>query len=273
MTSTDNTTTQTTTTTTTSSSSSSSSSNGTSNNTENMNPVPPTYEKYIGLVQRALKKSLSDVDTKELIRLAYGDDTAPFGGDEMLGEIMDGVLDKLAAADKENGTVLPQFMAKCEQQREVTTVTDPASSSSSSSSLPSFQDRLNVIDAATNRVIKWETELAEAEKHDKDTAQTALANSVNGNGSVSIEEIVMYREYQEKLMVQKQLEEQLAKIQDEADQLQADYDSHQNQVQAKLMELGKVEKNLEAAADVCSMGFVHPTATTAAAATTTNAGI
>ena len=241
-----------------------------------MSPSPSTYDKYIGLVQRALKKSRSDVDTKELIRLAYGDDTAPFGGDEMLGEIMDGVLDKLAAADKENGTVLPQFKAKCEQQLAAMTLTDPASSSPSPS-LPSFQDRLNLIDEATNRVIKWEAEIEEAEKRDKDTAQTALANSINGNGSVSVEEIVLYREYQEKLVVQKQLQEQLAKIEDEADQLQADYDSRQNQVQAKLMELGKVEKNLEAAADVCSMGFVHPTTTktaaTATTTTTTNAGI
>mmetsp|Transcript_20329 Transcript_20329/g.48356 ORF Transcript_20329/g.48356 Transcript_20329/m.48356 type:complete len:259 (+) Transcript_20329:118-894(+) len=240
--------------------------NSTSSNTENMVQVAPTYEKYIGLVEKALKKSRSDIDTKELIRLAYGDDTAPFGGDEMLGEIMDGVLDKLAAADKENGTVLPQFKNICEQQRAASTAgTDQASSLSSS--LPSFQDRLNVIDAATNRVIKWETELAEAEKHDKNTAQSALANSINGSSSVTVDEIVMYREYQEKLIVQKQLQEQLAKIQDEADQLQADYESRHNQVQTKLIELGKVEKNLEAAADICSMGFVHPTTTTTTTST------
>mmetsp|Transcript_20330 Transcript_20330/g.48358 ORF Transcript_20330/g.48358 Transcript_20330/m.48358 type:complete len:264 (+) Transcript_20330:118-909(+) len=245
--------------------------NSTSSNTENMVQVAPTYEKYIGLVEKALKKSRSDIDTKELIRLAYGDDTAPFGGDEMLGEIMDGVLDKLAAADKENGTVLPQFKNICEQQRAASTAgTDQASSLSSS--LPSFQDRLNVIDAATNRVMKWETELAEAEKRDKNTAQSALANSINGGGSstigsVTVDEIVMYREYQEKLIVQKQLQEQLAKIQDEADQLQADCDNRQNQVETKLMELGKVEKNLEAAADICSMGFVHPTTTTTTTST------
>jgi hypothetical protein len=224
--------------------------NGNGNNTcyvESRNECS-TYEKYIGLVEKVLKKSRKNLDTKELIRIAYGEDTTPFGGDEMLAGIVDGILDKLAAADIDNGTVLPQFRDECESK------TDPSSSSLS------FQQRLNLIDEATMRVINWERELTEAEQRDKSTAQKALSSTlVPTSADISVEDIVVYREYQQKLMVQKQLREQLARIEEEADRLQVDYDTRQSQVHAKLKQLHNVEKKLETAADIVSMGFVQPT--------------
>lgn len=226
-----------------------------SNRTDKMSSLSPssnsTYEKYIGLVEKVLKKSRSDLDTTDLIRLAYGDDTAPYGGDEMLAEIMDGVLDNLVVFDKENGSILPQFKDKCEQQRrQQHMATDKP-----------FQQRLNFIDVATKRVIQWEAKLEDVEKRDKITSQNALVNALlapsSSTGVVTVEEIVTYREYQDKLTVQKQLLDHLAQIEDEADRLQTEYETRKSQIQTKLMELDTVEKNLEAAADACSMGFVH----------------
>lgn len=244
-----------------------------------------TYENYVTLTEKALHKSRKSLDTRSLIQLAYGDDTAHIGGSDMLMGILNGVLDKIA-----NETVLEDFnrygttsrsvvdegkqhlqsQQQLEQQHQqqqqqsiivkddFTTVTSTTKSNDDDDNnerrmmKKTPQERLDKIDEAISLVAEWEARRDQLESLDAKSAREILDRNLLPEG-VCTEDVIAHREYEGNVRAKKALEEELQQIQGEISALAKQQTEEQSKIREQLGKVEEVERELEATANVCAM--------------------
>ena len=204
-----------------------------------------TFESYLALAEKALKKSRKSVDTRALIQLAYGDETAHIGGSDMLMGILDGVLDRIT-----NETVLEELRASGTEQTANDNDTNDEHASTPQRTSP--QERLEKIDQAISRVMDWEERRDQIEDLDAKSARGLLHENLLPEG-VTIQDVIAYQEYQQRLEAKKTLQLELQRIQDEISALQNQNNEKESNIREQLGKVEKVERELQASAHVCAM--------------------
>ena len=205
--------------------------------------ITSTYENYLALTEKALQKSRESLDTRALIQLAYGDDTAHIGGSDMLIGILDGVLEKIIKETvlqevKRYGTSSPKQQQQ-EQDDDATTRMTP-------------QQRLNEIDQAVLDVIEWEARRDQIEGLDVKSARDALNKNLLPEG-VSMEDMITYREHEQRLKARTALQQELQRIEKEISVLKETRTKKQDNLRQQLGQVEEVERELEASANVVAM--------------------
>mmetsp|Transcript_112755 Transcript_112755/g.230751 ORF Transcript_112755/g.230751 Transcript_112755/m.230751 type:complete len:281 (-) Transcript_112755:281-1123(-) len=218
-----------------------------------------TYENYLALAEKALRKSRKSLDTRALIKLAYGDDTAHIGGSDMLMGILDGVLDKIA---KE--TVLQEF------KHYGTSITGSSACNTADSMADgecgetknddknttvigtSPMERLDKIDVTIVSVIEWEQRRDQIEGMDAQSARESLNKNLLPEG-VTMEDVVAYQEHAQRIQARTALQLELQIIQDETFDLQTQSEENQTKMRNQLGRVEAVELVLEASANACAM--------------------
>ena len=204
--------------------------------------ITSTYENYLALTEKALLKSRESLDTRALIQLAYGDDTAHIGGSDMLIGILDGVLEKIIKETvlqevKRYGTSSPKQQQQ-EQDDDATARMTP-------------QQRLNEIDQAVLDVIEWEARRDQIEGLDVKSARDALNKNLLPEG-VSMEDMITYREHEQRLKGTA-LQQELQRIEKEISVLKEKRTKKQDNLRQQLGQVEEVERELEASANVVAM--------------------
>ena len=205
--------------------------------------ITSTYENYLALTEKALQKSRESLDTRALIQLAYGDDTAHIGGSDMLIGILDGVLEKIIKETvlqevKRYGTSSPKQQQQ-EQDDDATARMTP-------------QQRLNKIDQAVLDVIEWEARRDQIEGLDVKSARDALNKNLLPEG-VSMEDMITYREHEQRLKARTALQQELQRIEKEISVLKETRTKKQDNLRQQLGQVEEVERELEASANVVAM--------------------
>mmetsp|Transcript_44653 Transcript_44653/g.49832 ORF Transcript_44653/g.49832 Transcript_44653/m.49832 type:complete len:250 (+) Transcript_44653:88-837(+) len=204
-----------------------------------------TYENYLALTERALQKSRKSLDTRALIKLAYGNDTAHIGGSGMLIGILDGILEKIVKETvlqemERYGTLSPkQQQQKREQADDILMQMTP-------------KKRLDKIDRAVLDVIEWEANREQIEGLDIKSARDSLNKNLLSEG-VSTEDIITYREHEQRLIARTALQQELQKIEEEMSVLKDARTKKQDRFRQQLGQMASVEKELESSANVCAM--------------------
>ncbi len=206
-----------------------------------------TFESYLALAEKALKKSRKSVDTKGLIQLAYGDETAHIGGSDMLMGILDGVLDKIT-----NETVLEELRSYGTEQTAGDNCTMNNDDHASMPQTTSPQERLDKIDQAISRVISWEEKRDQIEDLDAKSARGLLHENLMPDG-VTIQDVIAYQEHQQRLEARTTLQSELQRIQNEIAALQNQNNEKESNIREQLGKVEKVERELQASAHVCAM--------------------
>jgi len=215
---------------------------------KSLTPKTTTYENYLALTQRALQKSQKSLDTRALIKLAYGNDTAHIGGSGMLIDILDGILDKIVKETvlqemKRYGTLSPkqqQHRQKNEQQGdEIMMIMTP-------------KERLDKIDQAVVDVIEWEAKREQIEGLDIKTARDSLNKNLLPEG-ISMEDVITYQEHEQRLIARTALQQELQRIEEEISVLKDTRTKKQDRFRQQLGQVASVEKELESSANVCAM--------------------
>jgi len=235
-----------------------------------------TYENYITLAKKALQKSRKSLDTRSLIQLAYGDDTAHIGGSDMLVGILNGVLDKIAnetVLEDFNlyGTTSLRFIDKGEQQLQsqkqqqsiivkddLTTVVTTTKSNDDDDNgerrtmKRTPQERLDMIDKAISLVVEWEARRDQLESLDAKSAREILDRNLLPEG-VCTEDVIAHREYEGNVRAKRALEEELQRIQGEILALEEKQTEEQSKIREQLGKVEEAERELETTANVCAM--------------------
>jgi len=206
-----------------------------------------TYENYLALTERALQKSRKSLDTRALIKLAYGNDTAHIGGSGMLIGILDGILEKIVKETvlqemERYGTLSPkqqQQQQKHEQADDIMMEMTP-------------KERLDKIDRAVLDVIEWEVNREQMEGLDIKSARDSLNKNLLPEG-VFTEDIITYREHEQRLIARTALQQELQKIEEEISVLKDARTKKQDRFRQQLGQMASVEKELESSANVCAM--------------------
>jgi hypothetical protein len=197
-----------------------------------------TYDKYIDLTRRVLQKSIQSLDTQNLIRQAYGDEKMTvFGGSDMLQGILDGLLDKMS---KE--TVLQDFEEYC----------DSTSSRSHETSGLSPKQYLHRIDNVIRFVVEWEDRRNRWEAKDAESAQQSLDVTLLPEG-VTTDDVLHYRKYQQQLQAREALLHEILRVEQQVSTLQDEQDQTRAGIQEQLKRVQMVERQVEDAANACSM--------------------
>ncbi|VEU38180.1 unnamed protein product [Pseudo-nitzschia multistriata] len=218
-----------------------------------------TYKQYVTLSEKALRKSRKSLDTRSLVRLAYGDDTAHIGGSDMLEGILNGVLDKIS-----NETVLEELDRYGTTSRIVVdegeqSQQQPQSTNSTSndeqinrSRMMTPKERLDRIDSVISDVVEWEGRRDRREELDAESARESLDRNLLPEG-VSMDQVIAHREFEEKLRAKKLLEGELQRIQEEISTLEEKRVMEQTQIREQLEKVESAEQKLEATANLCAM--------------------
>lgn len=205
--------------------------------------TPSTFESYLSLAEKALQKSRKSIDTRALIQLAYGEETAHIGGSEMLVGILDSVLDKIS-----NETVIEELKS-CG-----TTSTEEKNNDDENAVLAGTtpQERLDKIDQAISCVRQWEERRDQIEKMDAKSARGSLQQNLLPEG-VTMDDVIAYREHEQRLQAKTTLQLELQRIQDEILALQNQNSEKENNIREQLGRVETVERELEASANACAM--------------------
>lgn len=205
--------------------------------------TPSTFESYLSLAEKALQKSRKSIDTRALIQLAYGEETAHIGGSEMLVGILDSVLDKIS-----NETVIEELKS-CG-----TTSTEEKNNDDENAVLAGTtpQERLDKIDQAISCVRQWEKRRDQIEKMDAKSARGSLQQNLLPEG-VTMDDVIAYREHEQRLQAKTTLQLELQRIQDEILALQNQNSEKENNIREQLGRVETVERELEASANACAM--------------------
>jgi hypothetical protein len=207
--------------------------------------ITSTYDNYLALTEKALQKSRESLDTRALIQLAYGDDTAHIGGSDMLMGILDGVLEKIIKETvlqevKRYGTSSPkQQQQQQEQDDDATMRMTP-------------QQRLDEIDQAVLDVIEWEARRDQIEGLDVKSARDALNKNLLPEG-VSMKDFITYCEHEQRLKARTALQQELQRIEEEISVLKETRTRKQDNLRQQLGQMEEVERELEASANVVAM--------------------
>jgi hypothetical protein len=217
--------------------------NNSNTNAATSTSITSTYENYLALTEKALQKSRESLDTRALIQLAYGDDTAHIGGSDMLIGILDGVLEKIIKETvlqevKRYGTSSPKQQHQ-EQDDDATTRMTP-------------QERLDEIDQAVLDVTEWEARRDQIEGLDVKSARDALNKNLLPEG-VSMEDVITYREHEQRLKARTALQQELQRIEEEISMLKETRTKKQDNLRQQLGQVEEVERELEASANVVAM--------------------
>ena len=219
-----------------------------------------TFESYIALAEKALQKSRKSLDTRALIQLAYGNDTAHIGGSDMLMGILDSVVDKIA---KE--TVLEEL--KCYSTSNTATTSRTidvdyrkAGDENQNENKDDHatvtrvvpQERLNKIDQAISYVVDWEERRDRIEDLDAASARESLHQNLLPEG-VTMEQVIAYREHKQRLRAREALQLELQRIEGEISVLQDRSNKKESNIRDQLGRVEKVEGELQASANVCAM--------------------
>ena len=217
-----------------------------------------TFESYIALAEKALQKSRKSLDTRALIQLAYGNDTAHIGGSDMLMGILDSVVDKIA---KE--TVLEEL--KCYSTSNTTTTSrtievnyrkagDENENDDEHATVTRVipQERLDEIDQAISYVVDWEERRDRIEDLDAASARESLHQNLLPEG-VTMEQVIAYREHKQRLRARAALQLELQRIEGEISVLQDRSNKKESKIRDQLGRVEKVEGELQASANVCAM--------------------
>ena len=203
--------------------------------------TPSTFESYLSLAEKALQKSRKSIDTRALIQLAYGEETAHIGGSEMLVGILDSVLDKIS-----NETVIDELKSygtteekTNDDENAILTGTTP-------------QERLDKIDQAISCVRQWENKRDQIEEMDAKSARGSLQQNLLPEG-VTMDDVIAYREHEQRLEAKATLQLELQRIQDEILALKNQNNEKENNIREQLGRVETVERELEASANACAM--------------------
>eukprot|EP00537_Pseudo-nitzschia_pungens_P011437 CAMPEP_0172389410 /NCGR_PEP_ID=MMETSP1061-20121228/6304_1 /TAXON_ID=37318 /ORGANISM="Pseudo-nitzschia pungens, Strain cf. pungens" /LENGTH=273 /DNA_ID=CAMNT_0013119553 /DNA_START=103 /DNA_END=924 /DNA_ORIENTATION=- len=233
------------------------------NDNDNDNDSGGTFEQYLALAEKALRKSRESLDTRALIKLAYGDDndTAHIGGTDMLEGILDGVLDTIAheavlSELRRYGTTA-RVVEMEEEERESDGDIGNERKNRPAGQPPQNRtttpmNRLATIDAAVAGVTAWEERRQTIERADAFSARDMLQKNLP-MGVLSAADVVAYREHLEKLRVQSALENELQELLTTIDSLEQEREARGETVREQLGNVERAENELEAAADVCAM--------------------
>ena len=224
--------------------------------TTTMMTTTTTYENYVALTEKALQKSRKSLDTRALIQLAYGDDTAHIGGSDMLMGILDGVLDKIAKETvleemKRYGTTRKREVKKINDANDGDGVDDDDGEDTTAMRMTP-QERFDKIDRAISYVIEWETRRDQIEGLDVKSARDSLNKNLLPEG-VSMEDVIAYREHEQRLQARTALQQELQRIEGEISVLEESCAEKQNRIREQLGRVEDVERELEASANVCAM--------------------
>lgn len=203
----------------------------------------PTFESYLSFAEKALKKSRKSIDTRALIQLAYGEETAHIGGSDMLVGILDSVLDKIA-----NETVIDEL--KSYGTKGIEEKTNDDESAILTGTTP--QERLDKIDQAVLSVREWEEKRDRIEEMDAKSARGSIQQNLLPEG-VTMEDVIAYREHEQRLQAKNTLQLELQRIQDEILALQKQSTERENTIREQLGRVETVERELGASANVCAM--------------------
>jgi len=206
--------------------------------------ITSTYDNYLALTEKALQKSRESLDTRALIQLAYGDDTAHIGGSDMLMGILDGVLEKIIKETvlqevKRYGTSSPKQQQQEQGDDDAMMRMTP-------------QQRLDKIDKAVLDVIEWEARRDQIEGLDVKSARDALNKNLLPEG-VSMEDVITYREHEQRLKARTALQQELQRIEEEISVLKETRTKKQDNLRQQLGQVEEVERELEASANVVAM--------------------
>ena len=221
-------------------------SKATPNTTAATTATSTTFENYLVLAEKALRRSHESLDTRALVQLAYGDDTAHIGGSDMLMGILESVLDKIVRETileelKTFGTTSKTAIQNIEVNDEHTTVTRI---------IP--KERLDEIDQATSYVVNWENRRDQIEGLDAKSARESLHQNLLPEG-VTMEDVITHREHDRRLQARAALLVELQRIEDEILVFQNQSNVKENKIREKLGRVDKVEQELEASANACAM--------------------
>jgi hypothetical protein len=197
-----------------------------------------TYDKYMEMTQRVLQKSRQSLDTKAFIQDAYGPEKmAILGGSDLLQGILDGLLDQMV-----NETIPHDFAEHCNNGNQ----------SPQASSCLSPKARMDQIDQVIRQVLAWEAQRDELEAQDAETAQQSLDATLLPEG-VTTDDVVQYREYQHRLQSKLALQQELQRIEEKVEAMQAEQAETKKRIQEQLDRVLKVERQVEDAANACAM--------------------
>lgn len=207
-----------------------------------------TFESYLALAEKALQKSRKSVDTRALIQLAYGEETAHIGGNDMLMGILDSVLDKIA-----NETVLEELKSYGISSTEEKTGAENANDDQHASLIGiTPQERLDKIDQTVSVVVDWEDKRDQIEDLDAKSARGSLHQNLLPEG-VTMEDVIAYREHEQRLQARTTLQLELQRIKEEILVLQNKSNEKEHKIREQLGRVETVERELEASANVCAM--------------------
>lgn len=208
-----------------------------------------TYENYLGLTERALQKSRESLDTRALIKLAYGNDTAHIGGNDILIGILDDVLEKIIKETvpqhiQRYGTSSPkQHQKKINREQQV---------EDSTATMMTPKEHLDKIDKVVVDVIEWERQRDQVELSDIKSARESLNKNLLPEG-VSMEGVITYREHEERLKARTVLQQELQRIEEEVSALKEARTTKQDKLRQEFEQLASLEKELESSANICAM--------------------
>jgi aminopeptidase N len=184
------------------------------------------YHHLLKLIDNGMGRARSSLNTPQLVEESYGEDASVFGGSEMLVGVMDSVLDKIQPQVRED---LLEYL----QQQD-------------------FPQRLATMECVIAKLQKEEAFQAQAERHDRTSAQEVLDATLLPAG-VTLEDVLAFRNYERQKRQREELQDQEKVIQEEIAELERLQVETQATVQSDLQELEDVAHELERSADVCSM--------------------
>ncbi len=205
--------------------------------------TPSTFESYLSLAEKALQKSRKSIDSRALIQLAYGEETAHIGGSEMLVGILDSVLDKIS-----NETVIEELKSYGTTSTEEKTNDDENAILTGTTP----QERLDKIDQAISCVRQWEERRDQIEEMDAKSARGSLQQNLLPEG-VTMDDVIAYREHEQRLQAKTTLQLELQRIQGEILALQNQNNEQENNIREQLGRVETVERELEVSANACAM--------------------
>ena len=177
-------------------------------------------------MEKALIEARNSFSKAKAIQECYGDDSAIFGGNAVLEQVVDGMLDKIHSKVKEEmGKNLEKY---------------------------GIEGKLLAVEALINRFQKEELVAMETETTDKETTMEALEQAKLPS-TLTPEMITSFRAFTVLKEQKNHLEQEVARVNLEIQVLEAQFIQSESTVQNQIQGVEQKSREMERTADLCSI--------------------
>ena len=211
------------------------------------------YQCLLKLIDKALSQSRQSFDVSKAVQECYGEDASIF--EDVAVAAQEGKDDGGA----ENGGHGNSNLLTNAIENMIDTVNDRVKEE-----IEQFLrehnvcENLTLVDSIIAQLDQQDAEQAQAEKEDRESALRAF-EAVKLPKGVSPEDVLSYHKFELRRKERDALVDELAKVEAEIKKLEEQQAATESRTKESMLQMGKVEHELERSADACSLGVAATT--------------